>query len=121
MRTTEVAARVRKTATQYGLVSYMNDTKWREVCDGFRQWPRPPRFRVHDLLAADGYVSEWDSEWYYHPLPYVSIQWLEVELRGEQVSAALELCKRAGAAVERTPSGLRIWGWVGRADLPQLA
>jgi len=118
---TEDAIRVRKIATERGLVSYMNDTKWREVCEGFCHWPQTPRFRVHDLLAADGYLSEWDREWYYHPLPYVSIQWLEVELRDEQVAAGVELCKRVGAAVERSPVGLRIWGWIGPADRPTLA
>src|SRR5688572_6119486 len=106
------AQRVRSIATRRGLASYMNDTKWREVCEGFRHWPQPPRFRVHDLLADDGYVSEWDREWYYHPRPYVSIQWLEVELRPEQLLPALDLCKGVGAAaVERTDAGLRIWGW----------
>ena len=54
-------------------------------------------------------------------MPYVSIQWLEIELRDEQVAAALQLCKQAGAAVERIPAGLRIWGWVGPAERPQFA
>jgi hypothetical protein len=91
----------------------MNDTKWREVCEAFRHWPQPPRFRVRDLLAAEGYVSDWDREWYYHPLPYVSIEWLEVELREEQISAALDLCKQIGAIAERSAAGIRVWGWRG--------
>jgi hypothetical protein len=100
----------------------MNDTKWREVCECFRQWPQPPRFRIHDLLAADeNYVSDWDREWYYHPRPYVSIQWLEVELSPEQVAQATAQCKTIGAAVEHTAVGLRIWGWVGSAGRPQFA
>ncbi len=118
---TDDATRVREIAGERRLVSYMNDTKWREVCEGFRAWPRPPRFRVRDLLAAHGHVSDWDCEWYYHPLPYVSIQWLEVEVHDEQVHAALELCKRVGTAVERTTAGLRIWGWVGPRDRPEFA
>ena len=98
----------------------MNDTKWLEICEGFRHWPKAPRFRIHDLLAADDYISEWDREWYYHPRPYLSIQWLEVELGSEQVSLALAMCKRIGAAVERTPDGICIWGWGRNAHPPQF-
>jgi hypothetical protein len=117
---TEDAARIRTIAAERGLGSYMNDTKWREVCEAFRLWREPPRYRVHDVLAADGYISEWDREWYYHPLPYVSIQWLEVELSEEQIPAALAVCKGVGAPAERSPVGLRIWGWVGSANRPQF-
>ena len=100
----------------------MNDTKWREVCELFRHWSTPPPpFRFHDLLAHEGYVSRWDREWYYHPRPYVSIQWLEVEMPSDSVPAALAQCKEIGVAVEAREVGLRIWGWVGPADRPQLA
>jgi len=119
---TEDADRVRTIATDRGLASYMDDTKWREVCALFRNQYRSPRFRVHDLLAiSDNHVSEWDREWYYHPRPCNSIQWLEIELPPERVAQALAQCKAIGAAVEPTPAGLRIWGWVGAADRPQFA
>ena len=75
------ADKVRCLASERGLTSLMNDTKWREVCEAFRHWPGgPPRYRVRDVLAPEGYVSDWDREWYHHPRPYVSIHWLEVEL-----------------------------------------
>ena len=81
----------------------------------------PPPFRIRDLLAPDGHVSEWDREWYYHPRRYVSIHWLEVEMPSDSVPAALVRCKDIGAAVEAREAGLRIWGWVGPADRPQFA
>ena len=117
---TEDADRVRRIATDRGLVSYMNDTKWRELCEGFRHWPQPPRFRIHDLLAPDEYVPEWDCEWYYHPRPYMSIQWLEVELPSGQIPQAIALCETVGAAAERTSAGIRIWGWVDSACPPRF-
>jgi len=112
------SARIRKIATERGLASYMNDTKWRELCAGFQNWPQPPRYRVQDLLAVDHYVSDWDREWYYHPRPYVSIRWLEVELAPEQIAAAVALCKEVGAQTEATAAGIRIWGWAASADRP---
>jgi hypothetical protein len=116
------AAKIRRLATECGLSSCMNDTKWREVCELFRHWSAPPPpFRIRDLLAPDGYVSEWDREWYYHPRPYVSIHWLEVEMPSDSVPAALARCKEIGAAVEARDVGLRIWGWVGPAERPQFA
>jgi FAD/FMN-containing dehydrogenase len=116
------AAKVRLLATERGLSACMNDTKWREVCELFRHWSAPPpRFRISDLLAPDGYVSEWDREWYYHPRPYVSIQWLEVEIPSDSVPAALARCKEIGASVEARDVGLRVWGWVGPANRPQFA
>jgi hypothetical protein len=109
-------------ATERGLSSCMNETKWREVCELFRHWSAPPPpFRIRDLLAPEGYVSRWDREWYYHPRPCVSIHWLEVELPPNSVPAALARCKEIGVAVEAREAGLRIWGWVGPADRPQFA
>src|SRR3954451_10376865 len=93
------AAKVRRLATERGLSSCMNDTKWREVCELFRHWSAPPpRFRIRDLLAPDDYAPEWDREWYYHPRPYVSIHWLDVELPADSVPDAVARCKEIGAA-----------------------
>ena len=116
------AIKVRRLATARGLSSCMNDTKWREVCELFRNWSAPPpRFRIRDLLAPDGFLSEWDREWYYHPKPYVSIHWLDVELPSDSVPAAVARCKDIGAAVEARETGVCIWGWLISADRPQLA
>jgi hypothetical protein len=82
----------------------MNDTKWREICEAFRHWPKPPRFRIRDLLAPANFVSDWDGEWYYHPKPYVTIEWLEVELPEDKETIS-----------ERGSSRCAVWGglWLG--------
>jgi len=106
------AARAFRLASERGLSSCMNATKWREVCEAFGHWSSPPpRFRIRDLLAQNGHVSEWDREWHYHPLPYASIQWLEVELPAGEIPRALAACERMGAPAEATDSGVRIPGW----------
>jgi hypothetical protein len=124
MRTEEAqddAIKVRRVATERGLSSCMNDTKWREVCELFRHWSAPPpRFRIRDLLAREGHMSEWDRDWYHHPRPYVSIHWLDVEMRADSVPIAVARCKDIGAAVEAQEAGLRIWGWIGPEDRPQF-
>ena len=55
----------------------MNDTKWRDLCMAKYSLPAPPRYRIKPLLQNDS--TEWDREWYYHPLPYVDIEWLEID------------------------------------------
>lgn len=117
----DLAEKVRHVATERGLTSCMNDTKWREVCRSFMAWAPPPRFRMRDLLGLPNYVTPWEREWYHHPYPYLSIHWLEVELPPEDLQRGLALCKRVGAAVEVVNCGLRIWGWVGAGDRPAFA
>lgn len=116
------ADKIRRLATEHSFSSRMNDTKWREVCELFQNWSSPPpRFRIRNLFAPDGFVSEWDREWYYHPKPYVSIHWLEVEMPSDSIPAAVARCKDIGAAVEAREAGLRIWGWITPTDRPQFA
>ena len=116
------ARKVRRIASERGLVSYMNDTKWTQICASFFTFFKPsPRYRVRDLLAAPGYISDWDREWTYHPYPYLSIHWMEVELAADQIERATAMCKRYCSAVEVAGAGLRIWGWVGPEDKPVFA
>ena len=98
-----------RSAERQGLVSVMNTTKWREVVEAMLSLPGgPPRFRIKDIDAAS--AIGWDREWYHHPRPYETIEWLEIdpEGRADEVLAAL-------AAVDVTvhiDSGLvRIIGW----------
>lgn len=117
----KLAEKVRRVAADGGFTSCMNDTKWRELCHAFYAWPTKAKFRIRSLLAAPGYVHDWDGEWWYHPYPYVDIHWLEIRLAPESVSEALQICKRVGAAVEVAGEGLKVWGWTGPADRPQFA
>ena len=117
----ELAEKVRRLASEQGLVSYMNDTKWREVCRTFSAMSPLPQFRISDMLAKDGYVSDWDGEWYHHPYPYVSVRWLEVRLSPMSVPVGSALCVRIGAPAELTPHGIRIWGWATSDDAARFS
>jgi hypothetical protein len=76
---THLKREVRAYMTIEGIASALNDTKWRELCLAMHSLPSPPRYRIKPLLRNE--VSEWDREWFYHPLPYVDIEWLEIDTR----------------------------------------
>jgi hypothetical protein len=70
----------RRKAEAQGLVSLMNDTKWKELCFAFNALEPKPAWRTHDLL--NGHLSDWDTEWFHHVGPdYCTIQWMEIDPR----------------------------------------
>ena len=77
----------------------MNDTKWREVCLAFAAFEKKPAWRTRDLLS--GYVSQWDSEWFYHVGPnYCTIEWLEIDPRDCPKNRIEEVLLKVGAPHE---------------------
>jgi hypothetical protein len=108
----DLRRKVRRLMERNGLCSVMNDTKWREVCLGMYALEPRPRFRTRDLLSPPGYVSAWDREWYYHPRPYLTIEWMEVEpVEGANVGPVVDVLRRVGAPFERTDGGVRVYGY----------
>ena len=105
-----------RSAERQGLVSAMNATKWREATEAMRRLPGgPPRFRIKDIDGAA--VSAWDREWHYHPRPYETIEWLEIDpdARTAEVVAAL-----ASVGVPAVVEGklVRIRGWLRPSSAP---
>ena len=91
----------------------MNDTKWDELrlamygLDAFR-----PRWRTLDI--ENGYLSQWDREWFYHFRNggYKSIHWADIALDSpEQRTAVLAELVRIHVPGERTQFGYRILGY----------
>src|SRR5690349_16538799 len=73
-----LANQCRRKAEADGLVSMMNDTKWRELCMAFSLFEPKPAWRTRDLL--NGHLSDWDRGWFHHVGPdYCSIEWLEID------------------------------------------
>lgn len=91
----------------------MNDTKWDQLrlamygLDAFR-----PRWRKLDI--ENGYLSQWDGEWFYH-FPsdgYKSIHWVDIAVdTAEQRAAVLAELVRIHLPGERTESGYRVFGY----------
>jgi hypothetical protein len=77
----------------------MNNTKWKELCFAFAGFEKHPTWRTRDLL--NGNLSAWDSEWFHHVGPdYCSIEWLEIDPRGNSRESILEVLRHVGAPFE---------------------
>lgn len=99
-----------KTRSMYRL---MNDTKWDELrlamygLDAFM-----PLWRTLDI--ENGYLSQWDGEWFYHFRSggYKSIQWVEIAVdTAQQRAAVLAELVRIHVPGARTESGYRVFGY----------
>jgi hypothetical protein len=63
-----------------GLVSAMNNTKWRAAIGALTSIPDfHPRFRVRCLRDPDTSEPRWDASFPWHVPTFVWIEWLEVD------------------------------------------
>ena len=105
-----LANQCRRKAEAEGLVSLMNDTKWRELCYTFSAFDVPPRWRTRDLL--NGHLSEWHREWFHHVGPdYCSIEWLEIDPSGCDRERVRTVLREVGAPFEESGQLLRVIGY----------
>lgn len=92
----------------------MNDTKWDELRRAmYELGDLAPRWRTRDV--ENGYLSEWDREWFhhFHEGGYRFIQWVEIAVDTfEQSAAVLAELVRIHVPGERTERGYRVIGYV---------
>lgn len=105
-----LANQCRCKAEAEGLVSHMNDTKWRELCYAFSAFNSPPKWRTLDLLT--GVLSDWDREWFHHVGPdYCSIEWLEIDPSGCDRDCIRAVLREVGAPFEESEQYLCVIGY----------
>ena len=105
-----LAKQCRRKAEADGLVSCMNDTKWRELCYTFSSFDARPRWRTRDLLT--GYLSDWDRDWFHHVGPdYCSIEWLEIDPAGCDRETVRAVLREVGAPFEESELYFRVIGY----------
>jgi hypothetical protein len=90
----------------------MNDTKWDELrLAMYSLGEHHPRWRTKDV---SGYLSPWDSEWYYHFREggYATIEWVEICVNSPaQEVAVLSALRAVHVPGERLEHGFRVYGY----------
>jgi len=105
-----LAKQCRRKAEADGLVSLMNDTKWRELCFTFSSFETKPAWRTLDLL--NGHLSDWDCEWFHHVGPdYCSIEWLEIDPRACDRESVRAVLREVAAPFEESEQFFRVIGY----------
>lgn len=68
----------------------MSDTRWRELRDAmYALGDLRPRWRTQNV--GNGYLSDWDGEWYYHfeQDGFASIEYVEIEVGSQLMRDAV--------------------------------
>lgn len=96
--------------------SLANNTKWNELIHEIRamnDWK--PSYRSKSVT---GYVSDWDTEWFYHlPFPFLCVEWFDISLQSNESTPDdyvvwLEgIVSAIGFEFEIKNDILRIWGY----------
>ncbi len=96
-----------------GVASVMNNTKWDKVRLAMAALDPSPSYRTRCI--DNGYISNWDYEWFYHFRigGYEFIEWLEVFCETEQEkSIVLNALKSIHIPGEEIPTGFMIYGYI---------
>lgn len=100
--------------------SVCNDTKWLELraCVLSFETEEWPEFRSKCLV--NGYVSAWDSEWYYHfdEGGFKDIEWFELRLKQPENEEIVCGILKIGLVGERRGDAIRIYGYVPNGNFP---
>jgi hypothetical protein len=95
------------------LVAVMNDTKWDELRLAMYELEPSPSYRTK--CWENGYISPWDSEWFYHfcECGYAMIEWVEIRIELEnQKQKVLSALSKVHVPTEETPLGFRVYGYI---------
>lgn len=94
-------------------VSLMNNTKWEEIRLAMHSLAVHPEWRTKDLV--NGYISDWDSEWFYHLKlgGYKTIEWLEIRyINHEQKENIVKELSKISVPLQANEETLKIYGFV---------
>lgn len=100
------------------MVPVMNDTKWREVRLAMHRLERVVRWRTRDRHS--GYVSHWDTDWYYHFQVggYDWIEWVEIRpCESEQLATIVAALKEVGVPGVVADETVTVFGYVDAGQL----
>jgi hypothetical protein len=91
----------------------MNDTKWNELRLAMYQLRQhSPQWRTLDV--ENGYLSEWDGEWFHHFQigGYKTIEWCEIKITSrDQYDAVRDALEAVHVPGEQTEHGFKVIGY----------
>jgi len=63
----------------------INNTKCEKIRLAIYEYPKTVQWRVRNI--TNGYISDWDEEWFYHFKlgEYETIEWLEIKIDSEEM------------------------------------
>lgn len=96
-----------------GYNSLMNDTKWKEIRTAMYNYPLTVQWRVKNIES--GYLSNWDSEWFYHFAEggYDTIEWLEIKVDNEQMkNDIINILRKIHVPGEILKGSIKIYGYI---------
>ncbi|WP_125784677.1 DUF6678 family protein [Pseudoalteromonas rubra] len=120
----KIKEEARRFIYERNLVGAANNTKWNELISEIREWkPWQPSYRSK---WVNGYISYWDTEWYYHlPFPFVGVQWLDIGTHQEVMTGQLieneiidhsekiiNLLDNIGFSFAISDDFIRVWGYL---------
>lgn len=74
------AERLRSYIVREGLVSVMNDSKWRRLQNAMENLsPRMPRFRLKCLRDSEPAEERWEYDWGTSLPTFAAIEWVEID------------------------------------------
>lgn len=92
--------------------SLMNNTKWEEIRLAMYEYPATTKWRLKNI--DNGYLSNWDSEWFYHFRleGYNTIEWLEIEVDNEEMkNAVINVLRKIHVPGEILENSIKIYGY----------
>jgi hypothetical protein len=89
----------------------MNDTKWEEIRLAMYDYDGVIHWRIKNV--DNGYISQWDGEWFYHFRigGYTCIEWLEIRLTDDNASYVIAKLKDIHVPGEIDGNVVRVYGY----------
>ena len=94
--------------------STCNNTKWAELRALFLSIEAAHRPEFRSKCITNGYISEWDGEWYYHfnEGGFKEIEWIELKFESVDCTDMFGGLLEIGLVGEIRDNLLRIYGYV---------
>ncbi|MDH3377749.1 MAG: hypothetical protein OEQ39_12440 [Gammaproteobacteria bacterium] len=92
----------------------MNNTKWNELQAAMIKLEADsPKWRT--CCTTNGYISDWDNEWFYHFSEggFDDIEWAELKIENEKHKELVySILKKIHVPGHETENGFKVYGYI---------